>query len=91
MTDYTVTSDDEVLGSALVRDRGGDPDEYVDDFVASSSPLSGFITQWGEPQRTIGEVCFWDRVQTRPGKVRGDLAVMPTTTGSLSWFSGESA
>lgn len=80
----------EVLEAALARDRGGDAEDYdAEEFTASHDTLSDFITRWGEPSRTIGEVCFWDRVQTRPGKTRGDLVVMPTVDGTLTYFTGE--
>ena len=84
-----IVTDGEFLAATIVLDRGGEADEYVDDLVTSRDTLTSFIDHWGKPHRTVGEVCFWDRVQTRPGKVRGDLIVMPTVDGTLSWFNGE--
>jgi len=77
------------LAAALAQDRGGDAEDYSDELVTSRSTLASFVEQWGKPARTIGDVAFWDQIQTRPGRTRGDLAVIATVDGSLSWFNGE--
>lgn len=77
------------LVAALVKDRGGDAEDYSDEVVTSRSTLESFVQQWGTPARTVGNVSFWDKIQTRPGRTRGDLAVIATDEGSLSWFNGE--
>jgi hypothetical protein len=61
-----------------------------ENLVFSTDSVESFVTQWGTPDAVCGAVHVWDRVQTRPGKVGGDLAVLAVDGGTLTYFGGES-
>ncbi|CAB4134922.1 hypothetical protein UFOVP957_13 [uncultured Caudovirales phage] len=57
--------------------------------VASSDTVADFVQRWGKPDSTRDGVRAWWNVQTRKGCVRGDLVVLETTDGTISYFGGE--
>lgn len=84
---------------AAVEAHDGDLDEVADweilnpeKVVETRESVEDFVRRWGRPTETLcGEhtVYSWKRVQTAPGKARGDLDVVDFGDARAVYFSGE--
>lgn len=88
-----------VMAQAAADYHDGELDEVesyevldLDKVTETRDSIADFTARWGKPTEiNCGDflVYGWDRVQTAPGKVRGDLRVMDFGDARAAHFSGE--
>jgi hypothetical protein len=61
----------------------------MNDLVPSRDTLEDFVGTWGPPDFGKAGVSVWWSIQTRPHAARGDLCVLTTDRGTISYFSGD--
>lgn len=62
--------------------------------AATDTTIAELVSKWGEADNEVEAdngmtIYCWDRLQTAPGKRRGDLVAVAVDGGSLSHFGGE--
>jgi len=60
-----------------------------EEMAISREPIDNFIARWGQPHEIENGISIWHNLQVAKGKRCGDLYVMSTEDGTLSYFDGE--